>query len=92
MDISLAYPDGIIKEKIYPEVGGREKLEQSKLSRQSFKQARRESEYKHLRSLYVHGYRKEVFLILGNLRLRANSSNLILEAINFIIKDRKSVV
>lgn len=86
VDISLAYPDGIIKEKIYPEVCGREELEQSKLSRQSFKQARRESEYKHLRSLYVHGYRKEIFLILGNLRLRANSSNLILEAINFIIK------
>lgn len=86
VDISLANPDGIIKEKIYPEVGGREKLEQSKLSRQSFKQARRESEYKHLRSLYVNGYRKDILLILNNLRLRASSGNLILEAVNFIIK------
>lgn len=86
VDISLANPDGIIKEKIYPEVGGREKLEQSKLSRQSFKQARRESEYKYLRSLYVHGYRKDILLILNNLRLRASSGNLILEAVNFIIK------
>lgn len=88
VDISLAYPDGVIKEKIYPEVGGREKLEQSKLSRQSLKQARRESEYKHLHSLYVHGYRKDVFLILNNLRLSANSNNLALEAINFIIKNQ----
>ena len=55
VDASLAYPDGIIKETIYPEVGGKEKLEQSKLSHQAFKQARRESEYKHLRSLYVQG-------------------------------------
>jgi len=86
VDISLAHPDGVIKEKIYPEVGGREKLEQSKLSRQSLKQARRESEYKHLHSLYVHGYRKDVFLILNNLRLSTNSNNLVLEAINFIIK------
>jgi TnpA family transposase len=86
VDVSLAHPDGIIKEKIYPKVGGKEKLEQSKLSRQSFKQARRESEYKHLRSLYVHGYRKDILLILNNLKLRANGSNLILEAINFITK------
>lgn len=85
VDISLANPDGIIKEKIYPEVGGREKLEQSKLSRQSLKQARRASEYKHLYSLYIHGYRKDVFLILNNLRLSANSNNLVLEAINFFI-------
>jgi TnpA family transposase len=90
VDISLAHPDGIIKEKIYPEVGGREKLEQSKLSRQSFKQARRESEYTHLRSLYVHGYRKDIFLILNNLRLSANSNNLVLEAINFIIKHQNN--
>ncbi|NDE19374.1 MAG: DUF4158 domain-containing protein [Alphaproteobacteria bacterium] len=88
VDISLAHPDGVIKEKIYPEVGGREKLEQSKLSRQSLKQARRESEYKHLHSLYVHGYRKDVFLILNNLRLSTNSNNLVLEAINFIIKNQ----
>lgn len=86
VDISLAHPDGIIKEKIYPEVGGKEKLEQSKLSRQSFKRERRASEYKYLRSLYVHGYRKDIFLILGKLRLRANSGNQILEAINFILK------
>ena len=31
VDASLAHPDGIIKEKIYPKVGGKEKLEQSKL-------------------------------------------------------------
>ena len=30
VDASLAHPDGIIKEKIYPEVGGKEKLEQRK--------------------------------------------------------------
>jgi TnpA family transposase len=86
VEVSLEYPDGIIKEKVYPKVGGREKLEQSKLSRQSFKQVRRESEYKHLRSLYVHGYRKDIFLILNNIKLRANNDNLVLEAINFIIK------
>ncbi len=86
VDASLAHPDGIIKEKIYPKVGGKEKLEQSKLSRQFFKQARKESEYKHLRSLYVHRYRKDIFLILNNLRCSTNNSNLILDAINFILK------
>lgn len=87
VNISLAHPDGIIKEKIYPEVGGREKLEQSKLSRQSFKQTCRESEYKYLNALYVHGYRKYILMILGSLKLKANSRNPspLLKAIDFII-------
>lgn len=89
VDASLAHPDGIIKEKIYPEVGGKEKLEQSKLSRQSFKQARRESEYKHIRSLYVQGYRKDILFILNALKLHTNHSQAILDAINFILDCQK---
>lgn len=89
VDISLAHPDGIIKEKIYPEVGGKEILERSQLSRKSLQKAHRESEYKHLRSLYVHGYRRDLFVMLHSLKLRSNisdESNLVLDAVNFIIK------
>lgn len=85
VDASLAHPDGIIKEKIYPEVGGKEKLEQSKLSRKSFKQARRESEYKHIRSLYRQGYRKDIFFILNILKLHTHTSKTVLDAMHFIL-------
>ena len=64
IDISLKNPDGIIKEKIYSGVGGKEKLEQSKQLQKSSRRLARELEYKHLGSLYNHHYRKYFLSIL----------------------------
>ena len=85
IDISLTYPDGIIKDKIYTGVGGKETLEQSRKSRKSSRRLARELEYKHLTSLYTHHHRKYFLLILKHLDLNNYIENKILAVVKLII-------
>lgn len=85
IDISLTYPDGIIKDKIYNGVGGKETLEQSKKSRKSARRLARELEYKHLSSLYTHHHRKYLLLILKHLDLNNYIENKLLTVVKLMI-------
>jgi TnpA family transposase len=85
IDISLKNPDGIIKDKIYPGVGGKEKLEKNKQSQKSSRKLARELEYKHLSSLYNHHYRKHFLLILKHFNLRNHVKSKITDVIGLII-------
>ena len=85
IDISLKNPDGIIKEKIYSGVGGKEKLEQSKQLQKSSRRLARELEYKHLGSLYNHHYRKYFLSILGHFNLHNHVDSKITQAVKLIL-------
>lgn len=87
VDISLTHPDGIIKDKIYHGVGGKEKLEFSKESRKTGKQICMAFKYKHLSSFYIHHHRKYIISILSGIKLRTHISHAVLAAINFIISN-----
>ena len=85
VDISINKPDGIIKEDIYPQVGGLEKLEQAKLSKESKETTRQHLEYKHLSKLYIHHHRTNIFLMLRHLDMQSNHNNNTLDSILYII-------
>lgn len=87
VDISLDHPDGIIKEKIYPGVGGEEKLRQSKLKRKSSKQVCQEFIYQHLRSFYVHHHRPDFLAILKDLKIQSTSKELLCKSIDAILNN-----
>ena len=79
VDISLAYPEGVIQEKIYPGVGGKEKLEKSKLSRQSIKARLKKLEYEYMSRVYIPA-RASLLETLNRLILKSNSPSAILDA------------
>lgn len=87
VDISLKYPDGIIKEKIYTGVGGEEKLRQSQIKRKSSKQICQEFEYKHLRSLYIHHHRHDFLAILKVMQFKSASLSELCLAIDAILNN-----
>ncbi|MEI6628425.1 MAG: hypothetical protein WCN27_03365, partial [Alphaproteobacteria bacterium] len=86
--ISLKHPDGIIKDKIYSGVGGKEKLEQSKQAQKSSRRLARELEYKNLSSLYNHHYRKYFLLILGHFSLYNHVYSKVKEVVKLILDNR----
>lgn len=92
VDISLESPNGVIEEKIYPGVGGKEKLTQSKLSRKSPSQISTEFEYTHLRSLYVHHHRKYMIEIIKNLKLGSASNKPLCDAVDALLNDKPLVL
>ena len=85
VDISISKPDGVIREAIYPQVGGLAKLEQAKLSKESKEITKQHLEYKHLSKLYIHHHRSNIFLILQHLNMQSNSTNNTLDTILHII-------
>ena len=85
VDISISKPDGVIREAIYPQVGGLAKLEQAKLSKESKEITKQYLEYKHLSKLYIHHHRSNIFLILQHLNMQSNSTNNTLDTILHII-------
>lgn len=86
VDISLKYPDGVIKEKIYSGVGGKEKLEQSRKSQKTSRRLAKELEYKHLSSLYTYHNRKHLLLLLKTLELGDHVETKLLNVIKLIIE------
>lgn len=86
VDISLTYPDGVIKDKIYNGVGGKDKLEQSRKSKKSSRRLAGELEYKHLGSLYTHHHRKYLLLLLKNLELNNYIETTLLNVIRLIVE------
>jgi TnpA family transposase len=85
VDISLKNPDGIIKDKIYSGVGGKEKLEQNKQAQKSSRRLARELEYKNLSSLYNHHYRKYFLLILRHFSLYNHVDSKVKEVVKLIL-------
>jgi TnpA family transposase len=85
VDISISKPDGIIKEAIYPQVGGLAKLEQAKLSKESKEITKQHLEYKYLSKLYIHHHRSNIFSILQHLDMQSNNTNNTLDTILHII-------
>lgn len=92
VNISLEYPDGIIKEKIYEGVGGKEKLEESQLSCKSSRQKYKEFEYKHMGTLYVHHHRNDIIALLGKIKLASHSNKPLCNAIDAILKKNPLVL
>lgn len=92
VDISLENPHGVIEKKIYPGVGGKEKLTQSKLSRKSSSQISKEFEYTHLRSLYVHHHRKYIIEIIKNLKLGSTSNKPLCDAVDALLNSKPLVL
>jgi len=85
IDISLKNPEGIIKDKIYSGVGGKEKLEQSKQLQKSSRRLARELEYKHLSLLYNHHYRKYFLSILRHFNLHNHVDSKITQVVKLIL-------
>jgi hypothetical protein len=85
VEISISKPDGVIKEAIYPQVGGLAKLEQAKLSEESKEITKQHLEYKHLSKLYIHHHRSNIFSILQHLDMQSNNTNNTLDTILHII-------
>ncbi len=85
LDISINKPDGVIKEAIYPQVGGVTKLEQAQLSKESKDLTKRHLEYKYLSKLYINHHRCNIFLILQHLDMQSNNTNDTLDTILYII-------
>lgn len=85
VDTSLDKPEGVIKEEIYPNVGGKSKLQQAQLLKDSRKSRRKRLEYKNLANLYNHHHRKNIFSILRHLDLHSNGDNKILDVTKYII-------
>ncbi len=83
VDISLEKPEGVIKEAIYPVVGGKSKLERAKQLRELGKIKKKSLEYESFRRLYIQN-RKYLLNILGQSDLRSNAKNNIFKAAQYI--------
>lgn len=88
VDVSLTKPDGIIKEEVYPRVGGKAKLEEAKQLREADKLRKLQLEYKNLARLYVYHHRKNIVSILEQFKLRSNLPSKTLEAFQYILSSQ----
>ena len=86
IDISIEQPDEAIKNSIYPGVGGKERLEKAKLLRENSKNTKQQLEYKHLKKLYLHHHKDNIFMILENFEMESHNKNNVLSAILEIIR------
>lgn len=93
IDISIDNPDDVIKQAIYPKVGGKEKLEKAKLLRDNHKNIKQQLEYKYLSKFYIHHHKTNIFLILQHLEMNSNlGTNVILETILKIIDNLDNIL
>ncbi|MGB4191213.1 MAG: Tn3 family transposase [Rickettsiales bacterium] len=85
VEITLNEPDGIIRQAIYPQVGGVEQLIQAKSYKDKKHIMRLQLEYKHLNKLYIHHHRSVIILLLKYLDLRTNESGILNTLTNVIV-------
>jgi TnpA family transposase/DNA replication initiation complex subunit (GINS family) len=85
VEITLEEPDGIIKQAIYPQVGGVEQIKQAKLYKDNKHMMKRQLEYKHLNKFYIHHHRSNIFLILQHLDLHTNETKGVLKPLLDIV-------
>ena len=81
IDISIDKPDDIIRQAIYPNVGGKEKLEKAKTLRDTSKYRKQLLEYKQLSNFYIYHHKANIFSILQHLEMNSNQSNVVLDTI-----------
>ena len=85
IDISIEQPDEAIRNSIYPGVGGKDRLEKAKLLRENSKNTKQQLEYKHLKKLYLHHHKDNIFMILEHFEMKSHHKNNVLSAILEII-------
>ena len=85
VDISLEKPEGVIREAIYPNVGGKSKLEKAKELREMGKIKKKVLEYESFKCFYIQ-HRQYILEILEQSDLRSGSENLIFKALQYILQ------
>ncbi len=89
VDISLAKPEGVIREAIYPVVGGKSQLEKAQELRRVGKIKKKILEYESFKRLYISQNRRYIMTILEEVNLRSNTDNNIFNAIQYILQQWK---